>query len=317
MINIKKGTVATLCMIMVGLFFAFGCKKDPVTSGGGTPPGGEEPTYPIEIPFEEYSLEGTSCQWTNLAYDNTVIVIDSDEKMNRYIACTGSDYPEIDFETQTLLLASGKTEKGISEITVNSLQQLSADKYELNMELLLNDETITEEWAVALIIEKVSESMVELIVIEYPIEILFEEYFIHWERSSGYWEDGIFYSTFPCWKNLNHEHCPDYVWGGKISIINNSEELENYFNCPEDFPVIDFSRHTLVLTSGITGRSISSIHGISEIVFFKNGANQYAMEATISQGITADGNPWCIAILTPKIEDDATIMLEIFDRPKL
>jgi len=159
---IRKVTVTTLCVIMIGLFFAFGCKKDNGEKGDNPP---EEPTYPIEIPFTEYSLKGTSCQWTNLAYDNTVIIIDSDEKMNQYI--TGSGYPEIDFETQTLLLASGKTEKGISEITVNNLQQLSANEYELDMELLLNNETIAEEWAIALIIEKVSEeSTVELSVAE-------------------------------------------------------------------------------------------------------------------------------------------------------
>jgi len=300
---------------MIGLFFAFGCKKDNGEKGDNPP---EEPTYPIEIPFEEYSLKGTSCQWTNLAYDNTVIIIDSDEKMNRYVTGTGSGYPEIDFETQTLLLASGKTEKGISEITVNNLQQLSANEYELDMELLLNNETIAEEWTVALVLEKVSEeSAVELIVVEYPIEILFTEYYVHWERSLSYWENGVFYPTFPCWKNLNHgQHFP-YVFGGNPTVINNNDELENYLICPEDFPVIDFSRHTLVLTSGYSANTISAIYGISDIALFKNGTNQYAMEATISQGINNEGNPWCIAILTSKIEDDATIILEIFDRPKL
>jgi len=152
-------------MIMIGLFLTVGCKKDPVAPGGGTPTGGgggEEPDYPIEIPFEECSLAET-CQWTNLAYNNTVIVINSGVELRQYVACTGSGYPEIDFETQTLLLASGKAEKGISEIIVNSLQQLSANEYELNVEIDVFDNTNASTWSTVLIAEKVSEeSHVEL-----------------------------------------------------------------------------------------------------------------------------------------------------------
>jgi len=292
----RKVAATTLGIIIIGLFFAFGCKKDdPVTPS---------PTYPIEVSFMEYSLEGTSCQWTNLAYDNTVIVINSDEKMNRYV--TGSGYLEIDFETQTLLLASGKAEKGISEITVNNLQQLSANEYELDMELLLNEETIAEEWTVALVLEKVSEeSAVELIVVEYPIEILFTEYFIYWDDSRGYWQGGVFYSNFPCWENLNHDVWdPDYEWEGKLSIINNSEKLEHYLSCPEDYPAIDFSRYTLVLASGLTEGNNGKIY---DMIFLKNSANQYTLKATIPNGALGILGYWCIAILIPKIEDEATV----------
>jgi hypothetical protein len=40
-----------------------------------------EPEYPINVPFTIYSLEGTSCKWINLNYDETVIVINSNEKL--------------------------------------------------------------------------------------------------------------------------------------------------------------------------------------------------------------------------------------------
>jgi len=152
---VKRGTVAMLCVILSGLFLVAGCKKDPVTSGGGDPGGGEEPEYPIEIAFEEYSLE--TCQWTNLAYDDKVMLINSDEELERYIACTGDSYPAVDFSEYTLLLASGKTNGIVSDVAVKDLQQLSASEYELNIEITQSVFAIVEEWTVALIVEKVNE----------------------------------------------------------------------------------------------------------------------------------------------------------------
>jgi hypothetical protein len=307
---LKKGTAVMLCMILTGLFFIAGCKKnDPIISGSGPGDGGEEPEYPIEIPFTEYSLAET-CQWTNLAYDEKVIIINSDEELSQYIVACANGFPEIDFSENSLLLANGKTTGGISEITANNLLQLSRNEYELNMGILLSDSTAIEEWAVALIVEKMNEgSHVELNVAEYPIGIPFEEYYVYWNHSLFYWDNGNFYPTFPCWKNLNHDiESPDFVSREKLSIINTNEELENYLICTEDYPVIDFSQHTLLLASGITAFTIS---GIRDIVFLKNNANQYMMKATIGQTICTLGEYWCIAILVPKIEDEATVTLEI------
>jgi hypothetical protein len=253
-----------------------------------------------------------NCQWENLAYDNTVIVINNDEELGKYVSCTGDGYLEIDFSEKSLLLASGKTTSGISKITVNDLQQLSLSEYKLDMEILLNDSiTAAEQWAIALIVEKAGEeSHVELNVNEYPIEIPFTEYFVHWDYTTAHFDQGDFYSAFPCWENLNHDvGNPDYVWGGKVSIINSDEELKSYLTCPEDYPVIDFLRQTLVLTSGTTAFTISG--AIRGIVFLKNSANQYSMKATISQTICTAREYWCIAILTPKIEDGAIVTLEI------
>jgi hypothetical protein len=133
-------------------------------------------------------------------------------------------------------------------------------------------------------------------------EIPFTEYFIN-----CFW-------CFPspeelyCWKNLNHDYSsPDYVEGGKLSVINSNEELEDYLICPKDYPVIDFSKHTLLLASGIT----TSDAEISDIVFLKNSANQYTLKATIREGDLCVIDYWCIAILAPKIEDEATVILNI------
>jgi len=305
---LKKVMAATLCM---GLFLVVGCKKDnPVVSGGGIEE--PKPEYPIIVPFTEYTLPET-CQWKNLDYNEKVIIINNDRELGIYTACEGGYYPEVDFEKQTLLLASGSASRGVEKITVNHLQQLSENDYELNIELLLYDsDTIAaEKWILALIIEKISsESMVKLTITEYPIEIPFEEYCIHHDHTLRYWDnEGVVHEIYPCWKNLNHDFdAPDYVWGGKIAVINSDEELENYLICPEDYSAIDFSRHTLVLASGITAFSPIKIYDIG---FIKTSANQYALKTTISTSLLCTGEYWWFAIIIPKIENESTVLLSI------
>jgi uncharacterized repeat protein (TIGR02543 family) len=118
--------------------------------------------YPIEIPFTEYSLAGTSCQWTNLNYDDKLIVIKSKKELESYISCSDGNYPEIDFSKHTLLLANGQPHKGIHAIS-KQLLQLSKNEYGLDIEILLNDADWGEPWVVALIVNKLNEeSNVEL-----------------------------------------------------------------------------------------------------------------------------------------------------------
>jgi hypothetical protein len=113
---------------------------------------------PIEISFTEYSLAETSCQWTNLNYDETVIVINTSEELGNHISCAEGSYPEINFSQYMLLLASGKAEHDIFKIIVKDLLQFSCgEEYELNIEIFLNDETVIQEWAIALMVKKVNE----------------------------------------------------------------------------------------------------------------------------------------------------------------
>jgi hypothetical protein len=147
--NVVKKHIATmLCVVLSGLFLIAGCKKNDPT--------GENPEYPIEILFTEYSLT-KSCQWTKLTYNNTVVIINSDEELKQYVACTDNNYPKIDFSKHTLLVANGKTDHRIFEITITGLQQLSENEYELNIEIALDMAAIVKEWKVAFIVEKVSE----------------------------------------------------------------------------------------------------------------------------------------------------------------
>jgi len=146
---VQRGTVAMLCAILSCLTFFSGCKKDK-------PNGIKEPEYPIDIQFTEYTLSNT-CQWKNLAYDNTVFIINSNEELQQHITSIDGIYPEIDFTTHTLLVASGKTDNSIFEISINNLIQLSENEYELNIEISLKMAAIVKEWEVAILVEKVSE----------------------------------------------------------------------------------------------------------------------------------------------------------------
>jgi hypothetical protein len=115
-----------------------------------------------EISFMEYSLAGTSCQWTNLNYDNKLIVVNSNEELKSYINCSEGNYSEIDFSKHTLLLANGRTNSGIHKISKHLLQ-LSKNEYRLDIEIRLNDATIMESWVTALIVNKLNkENNVEL-----------------------------------------------------------------------------------------------------------------------------------------------------------
>jgi hypothetical protein len=158
----KKGTSAMLCMILSGLFLIGGCKKDNSN-------GEKEPDYPIEIPFTEYSLPET-CQWTNLTYDNTVIVINSEEKLNQYVTSTDGVYPKIDFSKHTLLLANG-VEEYLVIPNYKNLQQLSIQSYVMKVDLLPYMASVITYWHVPIIVNKIADdSVIELNVTTTIIE---------------------------------------------------------------------------------------------------------------------------------------------------
>ena len=112
--------------------------------------------YPTDISFWEYSLIETSCKWTNLNYDDKMFIINRNEELESYISCSDGNFPAIDFSKYTLLLASGTTPNGIVK-TSNRLLQLSANKYELDVEILLNEAFVMQPWIMALIVNKLNQ----------------------------------------------------------------------------------------------------------------------------------------------------------------
>ena len=117
------------------------------------------------------------------------------------------------------------------------------------------------------------------------------------------WEKIFDYTTFP------PDSSPIPV--GKQLMINSNVELMKYLLCIDDYPVIDFSQHTLVVATDFTASTMS---GIYDIVFLKYSSYQYVLRAKINEGIQGHCNFWCLSILTPKIPDESII---IFKRIKL
>jgi len=167
---VKKGTIVILCTVFVGLAVINGCEEY-------TPKEPDPPIdYPIEIPFTEYSPE-TPGWWRtgNLNYDNTVIIINSNEEMENYAAYWGNPhYPEIDFSTHSLLIVSGTNDLGVYEKEAKSLWQLSSDKYELTVELQqLHYAKFPNKWYISpLLVEKIdSKSNIKLNVTTSIVEM--------------------------------------------------------------------------------------------------------------------------------------------------
>jgi len=247
-----------------------------------------ETEYPIEIPFEEYSLEGTFCQWKNLDYDETVIIINSEKELENYISCSEGSYPEIDFAQYTLLLASGTAVYVIDELIVQNLLQLSSNEYLLNVEIILTDAPAIDKWTIAIIVGKLNkDSNVELNVDykEYPINIPFTEYSLagsacHWTKFES----------------------------NKIIVINNDEELKDYIICTdENYPPIDFLKYSLLLVRGISTQGIYYI----DIDFSKDTVNEYTLNVIIHTYWSFIVEDWLISIITPKIGNETTIALNV------
>ena len=118
----------------------------------------------IEIPFGDYSLEETPCNWKKLDYYGAII-INSNEKLENYIECTGVNnyhYPTIDFSKHTLLLALG-VEGTQNSPDYTRLQQYSKQNYVMTVNLKPNAANAIKYWQVPIIVSKIANnSTVEL-----------------------------------------------------------------------------------------------------------------------------------------------------------
>jgi hypothetical protein len=114
------------------------------------------------LPFTEYSLEGTSARWVNIAYNSELpslfqgklLVINSDEELKKYIE---GDYPPIDFTKKTLLLAFGDTPRSSLEIKNISFNELSVQNYLLSVDIDMGDALAFDFWTVAILLDKLNE----------------------------------------------------------------------------------------------------------------------------------------------------------------
>lgn len=112
-------------------------------------------TEPKDVPFMEYSLYGSSCEWQLPQINNNIIVVDSNEELARYITSKSEEsYPTVDFTKYTMIIAHGGTPQGIAEIMVESLQKSSDTEYTLNIAVIMSMTDAPELWTKALLVDK-------------------------------------------------------------------------------------------------------------------------------------------------------------------
>ena len=113
------------------------------------------------LPYTEYSLEGTSCEW-NFPYDFDeivdVVIVNSDEELRKYIKSeNNASYPDIDFTKQSLVITYGSQNSGIESIHLVNFKKLSEAYYELSIEITPNLACVMSPWTYAFITEKLSD----------------------------------------------------------------------------------------------------------------------------------------------------------------
>jgi len=281
----KKLILKLTLLLLVLAGIASSCNPEP------------EKEYPIELSFTEYSLPETSCQWINLPYDEKVLIINSKTELEKYISCTESTYPAIDFAKNTLLLVSGISNIGLSYNTAEKLMQVNPKNYEWTVELGLDMLDIVTLWNVAIIIEKIDKDFfVELkidlkeITIEYPIEIPLEEYSLA--------------DTSCQWTSFEAR---------KVIVINSDEELQNYIECPNgSYPQIDFLRHSLLLVNAIAPSAPAEVISTQLLM---TSDNEYSLNLVIKSGLLGTPGPWLLSIIVPKLTQNAILTLTTIYKP--
>lgn len=110
---------------------------------------------PADVPYMEYTLSGTSCEWSFTKEDSDVIIVNSDEELQRYIVSEPDElFPSVDFSKYTMIIAHGATPRGIYTTTVESLQQISDTEYALNIRVIMTMTDAPELWTKALLVDK-------------------------------------------------------------------------------------------------------------------------------------------------------------------
>lgn len=109
----------------------------------------------VDIPYMEYSLWDTSCEWQFPSHENGVIVVNSDNELSRYIVSeSGDSYPSVDFEKYTMIIAHGYCLNGIAYKSIDSLKRVSDTDIEIKILLSTDYTDVVEPWTFALLVDK-------------------------------------------------------------------------------------------------------------------------------------------------------------------
>jgi hypothetical protein len=149
---------ALFLLFTVGLVYS--CQKECPCSNtkGCNCPVPQESKYHIEVSFNEYSLDGSYCEWANLKYDDTAIIINSSEELEQYVTCSDGYLHAINFSHFSLICASGKIYGTPVDVVKKQFLQISDNKYALNINLISGTVSAMGFWIVSIIVPKLSQN---------------------------------------------------------------------------------------------------------------------------------------------------------------
>jgi hypothetical protein len=94
----------------------------------------------------------------------------------------------------------------------------------------------------------------------------------------------------------------------KVITINSDKELEQHIACSDNFeyPAVDFSKQTLLLTSGVAYNGVAEINS----TFFQVRSEKYTWKIAVRLNTAMVVQGWHTAILVPKT-NKAIIVTEV------
>lgn len=109
------------------------------------------------------------------------------------------------------------------------------------------------------------------------------------------------------WGNLDVGQST-FPYTSKLIIINSNEELEKYVNCAigNNYPAIDYSQNTLLLSYGVIGHWTQV-----DSIFLQQYSTEYVLNVNLLAGIASVITEWQSAIVVGKLAKESIIGLKI------
>jgi len=241
-------------------------------------------SYPIKIPFTEYSLSETLCLWNNYNYNlfsAPAVIINSEDELHNYISCAEGNYIEIDFSKNTLILAAVITQfRNPVDIGIITFTQSHENIYFFDIELLFYEDVgfyCTDRVTIAIVTEKMNNNSK-----------------VHTRRK--------YTNISTQLKNIN------FPYDGGLIMINSAEEFEEYFEYKAgNKPDIDFLKHTLLVAHGDRDL-LKAVHNHQLI---KQGENQYELYLEMVGSSQWLYSAWIVKLLTGKLSSETIISLNV------
>ena len=95
------------------------------------------------------------------------------------------------------------------------------------------------------------------------------------------------------------------TFDANLIIVNSYEELKNQFTC-DNFPAVDFSTQSLLLVYGLAPNDVANVT-VAELL--QISANDFLLSINVIMSVSTVIDRWTIAIIIPKITDNANIIL--------